>query len=73
MVPLKYEARIKFHLGENCDTKEINDVIEYVSVILKLETWEDLPLGKAIHVMDLIDRRCRIIVEERTTLFNWNK
>ncbi len=70
---LNFNRRIKNGLGDNSTEKEIADVKDYVFTILGIEKWEDLPLGQAMQVVDLIDRRCRIIVEERISLFNWNK
>jgi hypothetical protein len=32
-----------------------------------------LPLDKRTNVIDLIDRRCNIIVNTRKNLFNWDK
>lgn len=70
---LNLNKRIKSRLGTSHTKEEIEDVKEYVFMNTGIEKWEDLPIQQRITVIDLIDRRCKIIVESRKNLFNWNK
>jgi Rha family phage regulatory protein len=70
---INFNKRIKSKLGEECTKSEVEDVKEYVFTLLAIDTWEDLPLDKRTNVIDLIDRRCNIIVNTRKNLFNWDK
>ena len=70
---INFNKRIKSNLGDEWNKKEVEDVKEYVFITMCIEKWEDLPLEDRVKVMDLIDRRCNIIVNQRLNLFNWNK
>lgn len=70
---INFNKRIKSKLGLDYTPEEVEDVKEYVFIALGIEKWEDLPINQRAIVLDLIDRRSKIIVGTRVNLFNWNQ
>jgi len=70
---LNINKRIKSMLGAKATAEEVKDVKEYVFLCMGIISWEDLPIKQRSEVLDLIDKRCKLIVDCRPTLFNWNE